>query len=171
LNAHSATLSKTAEFSDVDFLVGEETFKGHRFILSRVPFFAAAMCSGCAEQGRGKIEIQEASADAFRFVLLAIDSGDFTFVEQQNDAELLRASVTLAHRFGMRRFKDKAASRLADIVANEMIAEAVASWFAFARLYEKCDIGARRGAALARCVLDEGGKGTFKFGHLGQARL
>ena len=51
------------------------------------------MCSGFAEQGRGELEVQEASADAFRFDLLAIDSGDFTFVEQQNDAELLRASA------------------------------------------------------------------------------
>jgi hypothetical protein len=62
------------------FLLERRHLKGIGLFCRGCLFFAAAMCSGFAEQGRGEIEIQEASVDAFRFDLLAIDSGDFTFV-------------------------------------------------------------------------------------------
>jgi hypothetical protein len=43
LSDHMLRCCTTADFADVDIVVGEETFKGHRVVLSRVPFFAAAM--------------------------------------------------------------------------------------------------------------------------------
>merc|ERR1719313_707568 len=54
------------EFCDVSVIAGGETFRGHRIVLSRVPFFAAAFRSDFAERAAGTIEVPDVVPDVFR---------------------------------------------------------------------------------------------------------
>merc|ERR1712216_711135 len=85
--------------------------------------------------GNGRIEIHEASADAFRLVLQGLYSDDLSFVERQVDVELLSGLVALAHRFGMSLFKNRATGCLANILEDNLLAGDVASWLTFSRAY------------------------------------
>ncbi len=52
----NATIAK--EFTDVEFLIGDQSFPAHRFILSaRSPVFAAMFNSGMAEAQTGQVRI------------------------------------------------------------------------------------------------------------------
>ena len=88
---------------DVSIVVaGVHTFKGHRAVLSRIPYFAAAFREGFAEHTTKRIEIHDVSFETFNVVWHAFYSDQVDFVAQLQDDETLRGVVVAAQRFEMR---------------------------------------------------------------------
>lgn len=87
------------EFSDISILVGEETFYGHKIILSRCPYFKAMFTSNMREQTSATIA--DVAPDVFSVVL------SYLYTDQlpaTTSVDLI-ALFTAADRFGVERLK------------------------------------------------------------------
>jgi len=64
--------------TDVEFLVGEESFGAHRSLLSaRSPVFAAMFSSGMKEVETGRVRIEDVDSDIFQHFLKFLYTGIF----------------------------------------------------------------------------------------------
>merc|ERR1712232_732671 len=125
--------SVNPEFSDVQVVVGSETYHGHCVILSRVPFFAATLRHSFAESRNGLLEIRDADPQAFRLVWRAIYSDDLRFVGCSSDSEELWHVLELAHRFEMALLREAASHRLRELLCDNLESKSAAAWVARAR--------------------------------------
>jgi len=66
------------KMTNIEFLVGEETFDAHRSILSaRSPVFAAMFASGMKETATGQVRIEDVDPDVFQKLLKFLYMGTF----------------------------------------------------------------------------------------------
>ena len=85
------------KMTDVDFLVGEETFGAHRSLVSaRSPVFAAMFASGMKEAATGQVRIEDVDPTTFQQFLKFLYTGIFEL--SSKDRELF----TIADKYGVR---------------------------------------------------------------------
>eukprot|EP00747_Dinoflagellata_sp_TGD_P101942 gnl/TRDRNA2_/TRDRNA2_168511_c0_seq3.p1 gnl/TRDRNA2_/TRDRNA2_168511_c0~~gnl/TRDRNA2_/TRDRNA2_168511_c0_seq3.p1 ORF type:complete len:209 (+),score=15.69 gnl/TRDRNA2_/TRDRNA2_168511_c0_seq3:1-627(+) len=122
---HFHACSMSGQFSDVSIVVGSERFQGHRIVLSRWPFFAAAFRNGFSECMNNEIEIHDVPLEAFRVVWRSLYTDDLAFVGRLRCTDVLQETIAAAHRFEMHSLGNTAAYRLAAILDDELMLETV----------------------------------------------
>ncbi len=71
------------KFTDVELLVGDQSFPAHRFVLSaRSPVFAAMFNSGMAETQTGQVRIEDVDPNIFRLFLEFLYTGPLKSFEE-----------------------------------------------------------------------------------------
>jgi len=82
------------KFTDVELLVGDQSFAAHRFILSaRSPVFAAMFNSGMAEAQTGQVRIDDVEPNIFRIFL------EFLYIGSLKSFEENEQLFTLADKY------------------------------------------------------------------------
>jgi len=88
--------STERKMTDVEFLVGEESFGAHRSLLSaRSPVFAAMFASGMKEAATGQVRIEDVDPTTFQHFLKFLYTG--MFEPSSKDRELF----TVADKYGV----------------------------------------------------------------------
>lgn len=132
---HVETMCWKPEFADMTVTVGTDTFEGHRVIVSRLPFFAAALRSEFTEAQSANIVIRDVDPATFRILWRAIYTDNLEFVKSENDEDLLWRVLPVTHRFEFGALHDVVVHRLGEMVDQSLTPESVPSSLALARRY------------------------------------
>jgi len=82
--------------TDVEFLVGEETFGAHRSLLStRSPVFAAMFASGMKEVSTGQVRIEDVDPTTFQHFL------KFLYIGMVEPSSVDRDLFVVADKYGV----------------------------------------------------------------------
>ena len=93
---HSLLISE--EFTDVEFLVGEERFHAHRVVLCAASSFFRKLLTGKFQEGADALEaipMDMCTSETFRMILDYLYRGSVTSISRSNAADLLRAADQL----------------------------------------------------------------------------
>merc|ERR1719171_1332662 len=115
ISSYMAKLAWEPTVWDVVIVCEGHEFKGTRSILSRVPFFEAALAGGFQEGGAARVEIRDAGVAAFRIVWHYLYTDDCSRVANLAAAELLDV-LSLAKRFELPVVAQACSRRLVELV-------------------------------------------------------
>jgi len=135
LGEHLALAGASSEFADIEVVVGDVTFNGHRVVLARIPFFAATFRAGMSECESRRIEVGDVDPEAFHAVWRAAYSDDLRFVFNITDVDLLGRILPAAQRFEMTELQEAAAAHLAKVLTSDLTPQTAASWLVMTRRY------------------------------------
>jgi hypothetical protein len=136
LGGHMTKLAWEPNAWDVLVVCAGEDFKGNSVILTRVPFFEAALADGFQEGAAARVEIREAGIAAFRAVWHYIYTDDCARISELQVAAELLDGLSLAQRFELPVVALASSRRLIELVPT-LPPDVLVHVFRVAKLHEQ----------------------------------
>ncbi|XGW01897.1 hypothetical protein V3C99_014184 [Haemonchus contortus] len=135
VSKHTASMFLSPDLSDVTFIVEEQEFPAHRFLLvAHSKYFRAMFLGGLKESNEDKVVLKETNSSAFHALLKYIYTGKLSMdgCESGHVMEILK----VAHKYGF----DELVKALAGYLKTILDSNNVCEILNFSRLYPLSDL-------------------------------